>query len=301
MKRIVLLSIFTLITGLCNGQEWFRSFDVAKRLAIVQNKMLFVLWEESFNVPIPLMITYESGQKGVVDLSVNNSLDPMIWDYYVPVRLSELNYEDFLMEAKGRGYKYINKLNDDSIKIMDVNGNILNIDGPSEALPNFSTLISQYALNTTYIKPELENYLIERNFHTSFRLAVKYIDFAILTNDPLRSEIIVLANIYLNESEEFLTGLNSENNDAYLQRIELTKIKELLILKQFRRANRKVKRIDEMDIDTINEPLFVFLKYTIAKLMDDEIEAELWKSKISSLDLRKAELILNINQIGIRN
>ncbi len=301
MKRIILLSIFTLITSLCNGQEWFTSFDVAKRLAIVQNKMLFVLWEESFNVSIPVMITTENGQKAVIDLSLNNSLDPIIWEYYVPVKLSELNYEEFLNEAKGRGYKYINKLNDDSIKIMDVNGNILNVDTPSEALPNFSMLIANYALNTSYIKPELENYLIERNFHTSFRLAVKYLDFAILTNEPLRSEVIALANIYLDESKEFLNGLESENNEAYLQRIELIQIKELLILKQYRKANRKVKRIDEMDIDSINESLFVFLKYTIAKLRNDEIEADLWKSKISSLDLRKAELILNINQIGVRN
>lgn len=301
MKKNLLLLVFSLAFCVCQGQEWFTSFDVAKRIALIQNKMLFVVWEDSFDYSSPVFIKNEKGQISVIDLSIDTSFDSIIREYFVPVKLSELYYEDFIKKAKGKSFKYTNRLNDDSVKIMDVNGNIVNIsDDPVEIL-NLSLLIKKYALDTSFLKTELENYLKERNFITSFRLGAKYIDFSILTGKEIRPEIIALADIYLEESKRFLQDNVSENIAANLQKIVLLQIKEDLILDQPRKAKRQIKRMDSTQIDPINESLFAMLNYIVFKSMNDEMNAELWKSKISSLDLQKAELILKNNRNGSAN
>ena len=292
MKRILLVFTCFLAVNICYSQEWFTSFDVAKRLARVQDKMLFVLWEESFNYSIPVMVETSDGKVSVVYLSKDTRLDPVIWEYFIPVKLSELEYENFVKAADGRGYDYMNKLNDDSIKIMDVNGNILNVGDYSDGITNFSLIVNKYALNTSYLRSELDNYFKEKNFLTSSLLALRYVDFAIFAEEWLRPELIALANIYLDESEKFLSEMNDEKKGAYLQKIELVRIKELLILNEHKKAYRQIKRIDASQINNMNESLFVFLNYTALKLLNDEINADLWKSKLSSLDLKKVELIL---------
>jgi hypothetical protein len=330
MKTTILTVIASLIVSIGLGQEWFTSFDVAKRLAFVQNKMLFVILEESFDEAIPLLYYDNDGELRVTDLSIDNSLDSIIWENFVPVKLSESKHADFIVDAKGRDDKYINKLNESGVKIMDINGNILNIDDSSEGLMKIASLINKnayrmdingdklnlnntsnqsidlyllinkYSVNTSFLSSELENYSKERNLITAFRLASKYIDFAIFVDEKLRPEIITLANIYLDETKDFLLERNLENNEAYFQKIDLLQIKELLILNQTKNAYRKIKKINPSKLDTFNLSLFTFLNYTVFKLLKDEENANLWKSKISLLDLKKAELILknNLNTIG---
>jgi hypothetical protein len=110
-----------------------------------------------------------------------------------------------------------------------------------------------------------------------------------------------LANIYLDEAEKFLSQMNDDKTEAYLQKIELVRIKELVILNKAKKAYRQIKRIDEEELDAINQSLFAFLNYTVFKLLKDEMNADLWKSKVSSLDLKKAELILKNNMDGNTN
>lgn len=291
MKKSILSCLFILIVSVCNSQEWFTNFDVAKRLALVQDKMLFVLWEDSFKYSIPVIINTEKGEVMATDLAKDVSLDPVIWEYFVPVKLQELQYEEFLKNAKGRGDTYVNKLNDNSIKIMDFNGNILNANNSYEEIDNLTNIILKYALNTSYLKSDLENYDEEKNFTNAMRLALKYVDYSIFADDAIKEDIIALANIYLDESEKMVSEMKGDE-ESYEQKIELIRIKELVILNEARKANRKLKRIDAEEIDPINEPLFIFLNYTVAKMLNDEAEADIWKSKISSVDLKKAELIL---------
>ena len=58
---------------------------------------------------------------------------------------------------------------------------------------------------------------------------------------------------------------------------------------------RLLKKIDEEDIAQVNKELYDFLNYTTFKLLKDEDNAALFRPKISELFLKKAELILNIN------
>jgi hypothetical protein len=258
--------------------------------------MLFVLWEESMDYSYPLLFNNDKGNLMVVDLSENDSLDPIIWEHFIPVLLPESRYVDFINKAKGRRVRYTDKLNDDSIKIMDVNGNILNLDDAFETEQNLSVLIKKYALNTTFLQQDLNNYSKNVNITSAFNLASKYYDYAIFAGKDIRSEIIGLANLYFDEAKTLLAESNLDNKEAIAQRLDLFGIKAHLILDNPRKAFRLLKKRDKTEIADINKSFFSFLKYTTFKLLNDEGNAALWKSKVSSIDLKKAELIININK-----
>jgi len=297
MKKIILLFSITLISAsFCNAQEWFTSFDVAKRLAVVQDKMLFVMWEESLDYYYPIMCSTENGALIVIDLFEDNRMDALIWEHFIPVLLPESEYSEFIKESKGeKGSRYMAKLNDDSIKIMDINGRILNTTPLYENEQNLSSLIKNYALNTSFLKQELINYSKKENFTTSFNLASKYVDYAIFVQKKIRFEIIALANIYFDDSKRYLMAGNLKNKEEILQRLDLFAIKELLILDKPRKALRLLKRIDKEGVKDINQSIYSFLNYTTFKLLKEEDNAALWESKISEIDLKKAGFIIKNN------
>ena len=295
-KLLILFSITFFSVNFCNAQEWFTSFDIAKRMAIIQDKMLFVMWEESLDYEYPLLYNTDNGVLVTIDLSVDTSMDVLIWDHFIPVLLPESMYDDFLKNTKkGKDTGYMAKLNDDSIKIMDVNGNILNTKPLYENEQNLSSLIKNYALNTSFLKQELNNYSKKENLTTSFNLGSKYLDYSIFAQKKIRPEIIELANIYFDTARGYLMVSENKNKDAFLQRLELFKIKELLILDKSKKALRILKRITEAEINEINKSLYVFLNYTTFKLLKQEDKAALLKSKISKVDLKKAEFIIKNN------
>lgn len=296
MKKIALFIIISIVSvNISGAQEWFTNLDVAKRLALIQDKMLLVVWEESFDYAYPLLYVSESGDLEVVDLSVNKSLDAVIWEHFIPVIIHESEYDKLIKEADGRGVRYISKLNDDSIKIMDANNNILNVKTIDEYDQNLSAIIKNYSLRTTFLKQDLINYSQQLNFTTSFNLASKYIDFALFVEEAARDEIIDLANIYFDEALKLLATSDKENKLAYMQRFDLLILKEHLVLNNPRKVRRLLKKIEKTDIVKENKGLYGFLNYTTFKLLKDEENAGLWKDQLSEVDLKKTELILNIN------
>ena len=93
MKKALFIFVFVLTSfNFCLSQEWFTSFDVAKRLAIVQNKMLFVMWEDAMNYQYPVLTDNDNGDSTVADLFEDEYVNKLIWDYFVPVKISESKY-----------------------------------------------------------------------------------------------------------------------------------------------------------------------------------------------------------------
>jgi len=262
-------------------------------MAIIEDKMLFVMWEESLDYEYPLLYNAEKGILVTIDLSVDTSMDELIWNHFIPVLLPESMYGEFIKKTKReKDTRYMSKLNDDSIKIMDVNGNILNTKPLYDNWQNLSSLIINYALNTSFLKQELINYSKKENLTTSFNLGSKYLDYSIYTQKKVRPEIIELANIYFDIAKSYLTVSGLKNKDAFLQRLDLLKIKELLILEKGKKALRILKRIAEAEIYDINKSMFNFLNYTTFKVLKEEEKAALLKGKISKVDLIKAEFII---------
>jgi len=297
MKKTILLFVIVLTSfNICNAQEWMASFGIAKRLALMEDKMLFVMWEGSSDDAYPILLNGDKGNIIISDLFGDPVVNRLIWSHFVPVKINESMYPELFDEIKEtRETRYLNKFNDDSIKIMDINGNILNtkVSNKYDVNINLSEFLKLYSLNTVFLKQELINYSKQKNFSTSFRLASKYLDYAILAEMNIRSEIIELANIYFDEANLLLPKSKLINKIGFSQKLSLLKLKEYLILNKPKKVLRLLKRFDIAEIDKINQSLYAFLKYTAFKLLIDENNAALWKSKVKMVDLKKAELIIN--------
>ena len=130
MKNFIVIILFVFGSiPVSNAQAWMTSLDVAQNLASVQNKMVLMVWEKTTNYPYPVLINDDNGRTLYVqNLFEDEAISPLIWKYFVPVIVNEDQYADLYLKIKDkRTQRYIDKFNDDSIKIMDVNGNILNL------------------------------------------------------------------------------------------------------------------------------------------------------------------------------
>ena len=295
MHKIILFFMACITFQTSYSQEWLSSFDAAKRLALVQDKMVLMVWEEATAYPFPVIIEDESGSKGVVDnLFQAEYLNRLIWDHFVPVIVSEAHYEELFNEMKGkRTQAYVDKFNDDSIKVMDVNGNIINIDSAYYDIVNLTSFIRKYYINTSFLKQELSNYAKQKNFTTTYYLGSKYIDAAIYLNREVRPEIIELSKIYLEEAKLFLETSDITNKSALREKIELQGIYQNLVLNKPRKVLRQLKRMDSSNANEINEPLVAFLYLTAYRMINDEKSASSWRSKVSLVNLKKANHIIS--------
>lgn len=296
-KRIIISLLFFFTISLSHAQAWMTNLEIAQSLASVQNKMVLMVWEETTKYPYPVFINSENGKTIFINnLFEDELVSPIIWKNFVPVIVSEDQYADLYLKIKGkRSQKYIDKFNDDSIKILDINGNVLNTSYSSLDYENITTMIQEYALNTEFIAVELMSYKQKQDFYSAYYLASKYIDYSMYMKESVRQEVIDLANIYLSEAAGFVETEKNEDQLLLQQRVKLLKIQEDLITKRPKKVLRQLKRINTEDVEPNNQAFVAFLYYTAYEILNDKTNAEQWKSKISSVNLKKAELIINLN------
>ncbi|BAO76648.1 hypothetical protein [Winogradskyella sp. PG-2] len=298
MKNHLLKTLFILFTiNISFSQAWMTDLGIAKKLALVQDKMVLMVWEESTKYQYSVLVNDDKGRTVFIqNLFEDENVSPLIWKHFIPVIVNEDQYADLYYEIKGkRNQNYMDKFNDESIKILDVNGNILNANDFSEDYQNITKLIKKYALNTELLKPELLGYRKEKNFYSAYYLASKYLDFALFASPNIRPSIIALSNIYLEEAKSFSEQNTDEDEIVLKQRSDLLKIQESLILKRPRKVLRQLKKIKADTIENSNENFIAFLYYTAYMSLEDSENAELWKSKVSLVNLKKAKLIINLN------
>ena len=295
MKKIIitlLFSVFAAHLGL--SQNWATSFKFAKRLALLENKMILAIWEDSAYEDYLVLVEDENGIKYDVKLFEDEKVNKLVWDYFVPVIINEYNYQDLanaLLENRSSQYK--DRFNDDYLKVMDPNGNILNTSFQGEyGLLNLSELIRNYALNVSFLKPELTHYFENKSFSSAFRLAVKYLDFATYANPKIKKELVGLFDIYMQEAKTMFNDSDFDNKEALSQKMELLDLNKQLILGRHRKVYKALKNRDESTIDDINKPLFAFLKYTSLRGVNKVEESLQWKDKVSQTDLNKVKFIV---------
>lgn len=298
-KLIVVLLLFTSVSSFSQIREWNTSLEAAKRLATIQDKMVLMMWEESTLMPMPVIINADNGKKVLIeDLFTNEYVNELIWEYFIPVKVSESNYSELFDEIKNdRNADYINKFNDDTIKVLDVNGNILNVETVySDNYLNISDFILKYALNTSLLKGEYLAYREKRSFYSAFRLGAGYIDMATFVLPKVRQEMINLSDIYFQEAHTYLDQDSIGKSELYQQKINLQKIKQQLVLNRPRKVLRQLKRVDPNTIDSTDEPEIAFLYFTAHLLLNDEKSASEWRSKLSLVNLKRASQIITSNQ-----
>ncbi|NRD24561.1 hypothetical protein HNV10_15005 [Winogradskyella litoriviva] len=299
MRNLIIKTIFILFTtyGL-SAQAWMTNLEIAQSLASVENKMILMVWEETTKFQYPVFVNDDKGNVVFINnLFQDEEISPIIWKNFIPVIVSEYQYADLYEKIKGkRSQRYIDKFNDDTIKILDVNGNILNVNDTSEDLENITVMIQKYALNTEYIAIELNGYRQKKDFFTAYYLASKYLDFSMYMKDNVRDDIIRLSNIYLNEAYSFLNSEKKEDQLVLKQRVELLGIQQSLVAKRPKKVLRQLKRMDAEKVESSNQSFVAFLYYTAYKILKDETNAAVWESKISSVNLKKAQMIINLNK-----
>lgn len=298
MKKFLITILLVLFaTNVSSAQAWMTNLEIAQRLALVQNKMVLMVWEETTSYQYPVLVRDKKGRIVFINnLFEDEYVSPLIWKHFVPVIVSENKYADLYEKIKGkRSQKYIDKFNDDSIKIMDVNGNIINTDYLTQDFQNITTLIKRYAFDTSFINEELNNYRSDKSFYSSYYLASKYLDFALYVDRKVRANVVSLSNLYLNEAIALVAGEDIKERESLRQRCELLKMQEYLLLRRPKKVIRALKKIKEDAIDESNETFVAFLYYAAYMSMDKSKDAEAWKSKISSVNLKKAQKIINLN------
>lgn len=293
MKRKLMLLMLLMTVNSVFAQEWMTSFEIAKRLAVTQNKMLFVMWENSTDFPLPVILKDQNGKIIFIEnMFEDEELNAVIWENFVPVLLNESNYDDWYNDIENRTFSYKERFRDDSIKIMDVNGNILNISYINYDPLNFTEFMQRYALDTSFLEQEYRNYQNENDFYTSFYLGTKYLDYAIYASNEIRPELVKLSEIYFKEAEDFLEQQNYDKEEMLYERLELMRIKQELLIKKFKRVLRMLRKFDTSNMSVTNKPLLAFLYYTAYKLDRDNKNTDLWKTEVSLVNLKKAEFII---------
>lgn len=289
----IVLTIFTATLNDLKAQEWMNSLEVAKKLALTQNKMLFVMWEASIEYELPVIVTANNGETYYVeDLLLSEELNAIIWDLFVPVLLNETAYDTMYEEIKDkRSNGYLELFRDDTIKIMDVNSNILNTAYVNYNYFEFRKFVEKYALDTRMLAQEYRNYRREKDFYTTFYLGSKYVDFAIYSRNDIRAEIIELSNIYLDEADKFLENMEMEDKHDLEIRCELVRIKQDLVLNNSRKVIRRLNKIDREELSEPNKRLMGFLYFTAFRLEGDVENTKKWREGLSLVNLKEANYI----------
>ena len=298
MKKVVFtLTLSLIFIANSVAQNWMLSFDVAKRLALVQNKMLLMVWEDSTYDYYPVYLNHKTGYDIYVeDIFDNPEVIEYIQKFFVPVIVSEHLYEDWYDSIKDiYGATYLEKFNDNSLKVMDVNGVILNTKNVYfDGVQNLTKLIESYALNTEYLSNDYKNYLNEGNYYSAKKLAEKYRDFAIFSNEKIRRELLKVSENYLKITRDHAKKSDTTFQKTINQKCDLISLSNDLVLNKVKKVLRKLKKIDSASIEESNLDLYNFLHYTAYYLRQDKEGIDLWQSKISSVFLKKAQGIINL-------
>lgn len=298
-SRLLTIVIVIIHIGTINAQEWMRSLSVAQDLAMVQNKMVLMVWEDATTYEYPVTVNDNKGRTiRIRNLFTDEEVTPLIWEHFVPVIVNEDKYEELFLKIKDkRTQDYIDKFNDNSIKIMDINGNILNVNF-SPNYQNITGLILNYGLNTEYINSELKAYRDKPDFYSAYFIAEKYLDIILYLNFELSWDFAQLSKIYAQEAAIFIeTDTSSEDKAKLTQRLMLLEIKSDLITKNPRRARKKMKLLEKEGIMETNLTMYTYLKYITNAIFNrsDKNRDLLSNGKLSSRNLKNAERIIKIN------
>ncbi|MGF1556889.1 hypothetical protein [Paucihalobacter sp.] len=280
-----------------HAQDWMSNLKVAQKLAAVQNKMVLMVWEEETFYDYPVVVVTSNNQSIIVgNLFSEPELNKAIWEHFVPVVVSEYVYDDLYESIKNkRSDIYLDKLSDASLKVMDINGNIVNVNMGYENDFNLSRIIEDYAFNTEFLAHELKNYAESKTFYTSYFLASKYLDFSLYSKPRVQSNLINLAKIYMNDATQLLAAEPDDKQPELSQRLELLELEADLIEGKAGRVLRKLKKMDKGLVNESIKAYQAFLYFTAHKMRNDHEKAEVWRPLVSLVNIKKVHNIVKNN------
>ncbi len=298
MKKIICILLLFIYFQSSDSQirEWMSPLKFAQIKARSENKLILMAWKRSLEIPFPAIVKDENGKDIYIkNLFESPIINEFLWKSFILVEVDDDFYGELMEEIKGkRSQSYVDTFEDDSLKIMDANGNIIGTSGAFTEVLNLSKFVIKYNLNTSFLKQELINYDTNKEFYSAFYLASKYVDYSILVNDNVRDEILRLSDVYFAEAEQFLAeDKNLDNKKALYQRIKLIRLKQDLIKNK---SGKVIRQINKIDLLEVNEPLKVFLLYTAYRLKNDVENFSVLEKKLSLLNRKLSQSIVDLNR-----
>lgn len=298
MKKIICILLLFIYFQSSDSQirEWMSPLKFAQIKARSENKLILMAWKRSLEIPFPAIVKDENGKDIYIkNLFESPLINEFLWKSFILVEVDDDFYGELMEEIKGkRSQSYVDTFEDDSLKIMDANGNIIGTSGAFTEVLNLSKFVIKYNLNTSFLKQELINYDTNKEFYSAFYLASKYVDYSILVNDNVRDEILRLSDVYFAEAEQFLAeDKNLDNKKALYQRIKLIRLKQDLIKNK---SGKVIRQINKIDLLEVNEPLKVFLLYTAYRLKNDVENFSVLEKKLSLLNRKLSQSIVDLNR-----
>ncbi len=298
MKKIICILLLFIYFQSSDSQirEWMSPLKFAQIKARSENKLILMAWKRSLEIPFPAIVKDENGKDIYIkNLFESPLINEFLWKSFILVEVDDDFYGELMEEIKGkRSQSYVDTFEDDSLKIMDANGNIIGTSGAFTEVLNLSKFVIKYNLNTSFLKQELINYDTNKEFYSAFYLASKYVDYSILVNDNVRDEILRLSDVYFAEAEQFLAeDKNLDNKKALYQRIKLIRLKQDLIKNK---SGKVIRQINKIDLLEVNEPLKVFLLYTAYRLKNDVENFSVLEKKLSLFNRKLSQSIVDLNR-----
>lgn len=298
MKKIICILLLFIYFQSSDSQirEWMSPLKFAQIKARSENKLILMAWKRSLEIPFPAIVKDENGKDIYIkNLFESPLINEFLWKSFILVEVDDDFYVELMEEIKGkRSQSYVDTFEDDSLKIMDANGNIIGTSGAFTEVLNLSKFVIKYNLDTSFLKQELINYDTNKEFYSAFYLASKYVDYSILVNDNVRDEILRLSDVYFAEAEQFLAeDKNLDNKKALYQRIKLIRLKQDLIKNK---SGKVIRQINKIDLLEVNEPLKVFLLYTAYRLKNDVENFSVLEKKLSLFNRKLSQSIVDLNR-----
>ena len=298
MKKIICILLLFIYFQSSDSQirEWMSPLKFAQIKARSENKLILMAWKRSLEIPFPAIVKDKNGKDIYIkNLFESPLINEFLWKSFILVEVDDDFYGELMEEIKGkRSQSYVDTFEDDSLKIMDANGNIIGTSGAFTEVLNLSKFVIKYNLNTSFLKQELINYDTNKEFYSAFYLASKYVDYSILVNNNVRDEILRLSDVYFAEAEQFLAeDKNLDNKKALYQRIKLIRLKQDLIKNK---SGKVIRQINKIDLLEVNEPLKVFLLYTAYRLKNDVENFSVLEKKLSLFNRKLSQSIVDLNR-----
>ncbi|WP_066225131.1 hypothetical protein [Formosa haliotis] len=287
MKKILIFILVGFSFNLSFAQDWMTNLEVAERLALAQNKLIVAVWQNSYFNGIPAFVDNNKGEQVFVENIIDEPVvDSLLWAHFIPVMLLEDDYEKLYKRIENRSNDYKTKFSDDSFKVMDANGNILNVTANNYML-NLTNFLHKYSMDMSFLETKMINYKKEKNFYSAFYVGAQYLDFAFFAKQEVRPELADLAGIYLDEAAGYINTEPEESRAAITQRVHLLNIQKYLILERPNKVLRQLKRIKEDEVAAVNKNLRSFLYYSAYTMLHDTENVAVWQPNVTALDRRK--------------
>lgn len=275
MKKLALFTM--LLLSQFSNATWMTSFDDAKKMALATNKFIIVDFWATWCGPCKQM-----DMDSWNDTEVNQVLEN-----YVQVKVDIDSEKDL---ASKYGIESI-----PNMFIMDGNGKVVYSFMGYHNANELKRELIKFAFSTSFLSNDLVNYFKMKNYTTSTRVYMKYLDYSLLVDSEVKNKIINLSVDYLNDAKKDLSKKDESYNEKK-QKLDLLALFEFAYEKKYDKISKKIAEIKESEILESNTSYYFFLKYIAAKALNTEDLAAIeTKSKeIDGFDyyIEKANYIL---------